>query len=340
MNPTVQTIRQVLQRHLLWFLILAYALGAFLPEAGLWIRGASGTGHSSGQLLKAMLALLLLNVGLRVDLAQLGRLARHGGVLVTSLACSVLAPGLFVLGVACLADRWAPSDMLAPIVMGLAVVAAMPVAASSTAWAQNAEGDLALSLGLLLLSTALSPLTAVLILQATASVTGTVILPELTPLVTQLAAAFLTLWVILPIAGGLTIRGIIGAARIDRIKSHARLLNLAILLVLNYTNASLALPSVIAHPQPASLLLVIALCFGLAAVSFAVAPVLARLHRADSSQSASLLFAMGMKNNGAGLVLVATVLPISQSVLLPIIVYNLTQHLVAAALDRYVVPRL
>ena len=34
MNPTVQTIRQVLQRHLLWFLILAYALMAIL-EIGL-----------------------------------------------------------------------------------------------------------------------------------------------------------------------------------------------------------------------------------------------------------------------------------------------------------------
>ena len=340
MNPTVQTIRQVLQRHLLWFLILAYALGAFFPEAGLWIRRASGTGHSSGHLLKAMLALLLLNVGLRVDLAQLGRLARHGGVLVTSLAFSILAPGLLVLGIACLADRWGPSDTLPQIVMGLAVVAAMPVAASSTAWAQNAEGDLALSLGLLLLSTALSPLTAVLILQATASVMGTVILPEVIPLIADLAAAFLTLWVILPVTVGIAIRWLLGGDRVDRVKSQARLFNLAVLLVLNYANACLALPSVIHHPRPAALLIVTALTLGLAAVSFATAPLVARIHGVGRTQCVSLLFAQGMKNNGAGLVLVATLLPAPGMVLLPIILYNLAQHLIAAALDRYVVQRL
>jgi predicted Na+-dependent transporter len=45
------------------------------------------------------------------------------------------------------------------ILVGLALVASMPVAGSSTAWSQNTDGDMALSLGLVLLTTLLSPLT-------------------------------------------------------------------------------------------------------------------------------------------------------------------------------------
>ncbi len=44
------------------------------------------------------------------------------------------------------------------ILVGLALVAAMPIAGGSTAWAQNANGNLALSLGLVLFSTILSPI--------------------------------------------------------------------------------------------------------------------------------------------------------------------------------------
>jgi predicted Na+-dependent transporter len=46
---------------------------------------------------------------------------------------------------------------------------------------------------------------------------------------------------------------------------------------------------------------------------------------------------MVMRNNGAGLVLVATAIARPGPVLLPIIVYNLTQHLTAAALDHFVI---
>ena len=52
------------------------------------------------------------------------------------------------------------------LVVGLALVASMPIAGSSTAWSQNANGNLALSLGLVLLSTLSSPVTTPLALHA------------------------------------------------------------------------------------------------------------------------------------------------------------------------------
>ncbi len=54
-------------------------------------------------------------------------------------------------------DAWHNPDEVQNILVGLALVASMPIAGSSTAWSQNADGDMALSLGLVLGSTLLSP---------------------------------------------------------------------------------------------------------------------------------------------------------------------------------------
>ncbi len=301
MKRAITHVGRFLQGNLLWLLILAYVLGAIWPAAGLWIRGAAGTGAGSGWLLKVMLALLLLNAGLRLDVHQLRHLARRATLLGTALGISVIASGLYVLCLAAVVGRWASANTAQEIVLGLAVVAAMPVAASSTAWAQNADGNLALSLGLLLVSTLFSPLAALVILHTTGTVMGSIGMPAIAPLVSQLV------------------------------------INLAILLVLNYANASLALPSVLSRPEPLTLVFVTALTLGLAVVSIGAALLVSRLHDVDAPERASLLFAMGMRNNGAGLVLVATAMAQPGSALLPIIVYNLIQHLTAAVVDRFVV---
>jgi predicted Na+-dependent transporter len=63
--------------------------------------------------------------------------------------------------------RWRHNgDETQNILVGLALVASMPIAGSSTAWSQHASGDLTISLGLVLLSTLTSPLTTPLILHA------------------------------------------------------------------------------------------------------------------------------------------------------------------------------
>jgi BASS family bile acid:Na+ symporter len=48
------------------------------------------------------------------------------------------------------------------------------------------------------------------------------------------------------------------------------------------------------------------------------------------------MFGMGMNNNGTGLVLAAMAMADHPAVLLPIIMYNLIQHLVAGVVDRIV----
>ena len=79
--------------------------------------------------------------------------------LLAGLAANLLIPISYILGVSLVMDAWHNPDEVQNILVGLALVASMPVAGSSTAWSQNANGDLALSLGLVLGSTLLSPLT-------------------------------------------------------------------------------------------------------------------------------------------------------------------------------------
>jgi len=56
---------------------------------------------------------------------------------------------------------------------------------------------------------------------------------------------------------------------------------------------------------------------------------LGRLMEVDEAQEASLMYGLGMNNNGTGLVLASASLAAYPEVMLPIIFYNLAQHVVA-----------
>ncbi len=325
-------------RHLIWFLAGCYCLGAFWPGVGMWIRQCHfgpPVGHGMGlSLLSVMLGLLLLNAGLGLDHEHLLHLRRRWPVLIAALMAGILLP-LAYLVVLCWLPGFADVATRLPLLLGIAVIAAMPTAGSSTAWSQNADGNLAMSLGLVLLSTLLSPLVAYGVLQflneAVADQGGEATIE----FASQMAATFLALWVIVPALVGIGIRRLLGSARTKRVMRHVKLANLINLLLLNYSNASLALPSLVERPDSKLLVTAVVASLGLAVVSFGGAAAISRVFREQRAERASLLFGLGMRNNGAGLVLVATVVPEPEIVLLPIILYNLIQHLGAGIVDRY-----
>src|SRR5207249_3855380 len=74
-----------------------------------------------------------------------------------------------------------------------------------------------------------------------------------------------------------------------------------------------------------NLAVVVTLCF----LAFAAGWLIARWLKADLPQQVSLMFGLGMNNNGTGLVLASMALADHPRVLLPIIFYNLVQHLLA-----------
>jgi BASS family bile acid:Na+ symporter len=332
-------VSHFIHHYFLGLLIGAYALAGLFPAAGLCIynvtfgRVTLGGETTRVSLPMVMLALLLLNAGLGVETRRLKSLLRRPHVLLAGLAANLLVPVAFIFAVSVVMRLWHNPDEVQVILVGLALVAAMPIAGSSAAWTQNAKGDLALGLGLVLASTLLSPLTTPMIFELVEQMATGEYALVLDGLEGNGTGALLILCVLLPSVLGTAARLVIGAARLTRARPVLKLVNSINLLLLNYANASVSLPQIVAAPDwdflAVSLAVVVALCV----LAFTAGWYLARLLRADAAQRAALMFGLGMNNNGTGLVLTSMALANQPRALLAIIFYNLVQHLVAGAVD-------
>jgi bile acid:Na+ symporter, BASS family len=328
-------------RHFLGLLLAAYVLAGVAPAAGLWLRQVSlarlevlGQG-TTVTLPSVMLSLLLFNAGLGVQAERLRRLARNPVVLAAGLLANLLVPLLFILGMSQTLRFWHNPTEVQYILVGLALVASMPVAGSSTAWAQNANGDLVLSLGLVVFSTCLSPLTTQAVLHAVGWLASGTYADCLHELAAGGTSVFLLAHVLLPSLAGVCVRGVLGEKRLLQARPVLKLLNSANLLLLCYANAAVALPASVANPDWDLLAVMLAIVVALCLTGFVSGWLLARLLGVDGPRQTSLMFGLGMNNNGTGLVLAAAALAHLPDVMLPIILYNLVQHVVAAAVDRW-----
>jgi BASS family bile acid:Na+ symporter len=328
-----------LHRNFLWLLLGSYVVAAVAPRAGLAIKNVSlGRLHLFGEALPLslpmlLLALLLLNAGLGVQTSQLRHLLRRPWGLVAGLAANLFIPIVYIFLVAQTMRLWHNAEEVQHILVGLALVAAMPIAGSSTAWTQNANGDLSLSLGLVLFSTLLSPLTTPICFDLVEHMAEGEYAQILENLETQGGGWFLMICVILPSVLGIVVRLTLGEVRMAAAKPTLKLLNSLNLLVLNYSNAAVSLPKALAEPDWDFLGVILMIVVGMCVLAFAAGGLLSRLFRVELPQRISLMFGLGMNNNGTGLVLATVALPQYPRVMLPIILYNLVQHLVAGSID-------
>lgn len=334
-------LHHVLQRHLLECLLATYVLGAFVPAPGLALRavhlGSLPWPGGARQPLSPpllMLGFLLLVAGLGARAEELKHVLRRPALLLVGLLANVALPIGFAL-VASLALRaWHSFDEAQNILVGIAMVGAMPIAGSSTAWSQNAGGNLALSLGLVLGSTVLSPLFTPLGLHAIGCLTQGDYSEDLHELAATGSGAFVIIAVVIPSAFGLALRAALGARRVARVLPALKLLTLVDLLVLNYTNTAEALPGVVRAPDWDFLALIVLVTALLCASAFATGWLLPRALGGDDSDRTAMMFGLGMNNNGTGLVLAAAALADHPQVLLPIVGYNLVQQVAAGVVDR------
>lgn len=251
----------------------------------------------------------------------------------SGFATNLAVPLAFILLIAACLHWWPEIDETQTILVGLALVAAMPIAGSSTAWTQKSDGDLALSIGLVLLSTFLSPWTTPLVLTFVSLLTIGDYSDDLHDLAVAGTGTFLMLGVLLPSALGIGVRFLLGEEKMRTAKPYLKAANGIVLLALIYSNASLSLPNVVARPDADYLALIGIAVTTLCAAAFASGWWLARGLKLNDKQTASMVFGLGMNNNGTGLVLAAMSLGEHPEVMLPIIVYNLAQHLVAGVAD-------
>jgi BASS family bile acid:Na+ symporter len=333
-------LSQFVHGYFIWLLLGSYALAALWPSVGRVIRNVSfGEITVFGEkttftLPVLMLAFLLLNAGLGIQFGELKNLLRHPLPLVAGLVANGMVPIAYIYFLSHTMRLWHNPDEVQNILVGLALVASMPIAGSSTAWSQNANGDLALSLGLVLFSTFLSPLTTPVGLHAVGLMTTGDYAADLKELASGETGGFLAVSVIVPSLLGILARHTLGETRYTPAKPVLKLLNSTDLLLLNYSNASLSLPQTIAERDWDFLGIILIIVVGLCVLGFTTGWVIAYWLKADLPQRIALMFGLGMNNNGTGLVLASLALADHPRVLLPIIFYNLVQHLVAGCVGE------
>ncbi|VVM08495.1 hypothetical protein MAMC_02211 [Methylacidimicrobium cyclopophantes] len=334
-----------LHRHFFWALLAAHGLAAIAPNLGQRLRGLTlGSVSILGEpfslsLPVLLLFLLLWNSGFGVPGGQLAALFRNLRALIPALLANFLIPLLFLAGLRTLLGPWHNPEEVENLVMGLGLVVAMPIAGASAAWCQNAGGDMALSLGLVLTSTLLSPLSGSLSLHAVASMVGGDYAEDLREMAGRGMGVFLVICVILPSLLGILARRRAGDALFARFRPALRPANELILLWLIYMNAAAALPYAFRHFDGDFLAMLLIGSGILCLLRFQSGDWLGRLLKTSVPERTALVYGLGMNNNGSGLVLATVAVPDHPLAILPIVFYTLLQQVTAAWYYSYRLPR-
>ncbi len=328
---------RLLHENLLALIVAAYFCALVIPGPGVRMAGFSlGAAQIGGStivfsLSALMLASFLFNAGLGVSLADVARLDDYVKPLLAGVVGNTLAPLGYVTALSLAARLASDPAQLSYIITGVAIVASMPIAGSSTAWSQNSNGNLALSLGLVLLTTLLSPFTTPLVLGSAGDAAA--------PFQGVNATAvriFLLAWVVAPSLLGLLLRALFVGARYQRLAPSLKLANTVALMLIVYSNAALYLPALIANPDTACLMTAFGAATLLGCVMFGAGFALSRYFALRPAESASLVFGLGMSNNGSSLVFASTAFPDQPRIVLPILFYVLVQHVAAALADKFI----
>ncbi len=174
----------------------------------------------------------------------------------------------------------------------------MPTAASSVAWSQLGRGNIAISVGLLATSTLLSPLIIAGVGRFDITMTG----GELSATANSTAARLIG-WIIPAVLAGGIVRWWAGSDRIATLRPHTRLLSTAVLLVLNYANAALALPQVFTDPSWMILAAIATATASICGCGFLTGWLFTRIAGVEPSMRCAFVFGIGMKNTGMALVI-------------------------------------
>ncbi len=321
--------------HFLWLLVGCYLLAAVVPGPGLMLRQFSWGSSDAGEITVPvlLLTLLLFCAAAVVRWEQVWHLMERPGIIVIALIATWLVPCLFVTVLGGSLPRFFASEATSELLVGLALVAAMPVANSSVAWTQNSRGNVALGLGLIVLTIVISPIATPQMLKLMGLALSDEATEQCEELVKRFSGAFFIVWVILPSLAGMLFNRLVGAEGIQKNRGAIRLVSAIALLALNYTNASLAMPQVFERAALQMIALASLLAISLQLLGVLTAWVMSRVIALDKESTIALVFAFSMKHTGVALVLAGVVLESKPRVVLLIVMATLLQHILAAIVD-------
>jgi BASS family bile acid:Na+ symporter len=327
-----------LHRYFLGALLATYALSGLLPGPGAAIRNfeVALPGGQQERASMLLLAVLLFCAAAVIQWSQIRDLLERPWVVVVGLLTAWLGPALVVLASSPLLPWLDMNETTAGVMVGFALVAAMPVANSSAGWTQNAGGNVALSLALVVLSILLSPIATPNLLKLMGWALSPGDVERIETIVTQFSGSKFILWVILPSIAGAAAAWLAGQRRIARAKPWFRLITLLTILVLNYANASLAIAQIWSGERPIVIVVAAAMATAVSLVGILSATVQVRLCGLARPTWIALAFGLSMKHTGLALVLAGSFLQDQPRVILVVLLTTLAQHLAAGAIDLYV----
>jgi BASS family bile acid:Na+ symporter len=320
---------------------LAYLAALFLPGPGTWLRHphvfvlpVGPGGRLTLNTAALLLALVLFSAGLQVPGRALKHLVRRPRVLVAGLGIHLAAPLLIIPPLVILLRASPDTDGGSGLVTAMILVVAMPVAAGATVWTSRGQGDQPIMVGLVLISTVVSPLTLPLTVRMLAPLLGGGYAGTLAAAAQHLQSGSVLTSVVLPCAAGVLCRLLAPERWGERIQRTVKPAALLGSLLLTYVNASGALGSFLAHPRPLLFVAAVVVAALVCALSFTLGRLAARALRVDGPVGSSLTLACGMNNSSASAVLLTTVLPDKPHLLLPVLAYGLLQKTAANRVVR------
>jgi bile acid:Na+ symporter, BASS family len=336
-TPALARLAEFLRRWCFWLLVGCYAAAALCPTPGrsmrLWQWSLPGIAHADLTLPLLLLALLLFCAALQTNLAQIRSLGARPWALLLATFLVWLAPALLVLVAGATVPALVDEKAAAGLLVGLALVASMPVANSSVGWTQLARGNLAIGLALVLVTIFVCPWVTPRVLGLLQSTLSQPDRTAFQTLIDNFSGTFFIVWVILPTVAGLACRYALGEERVAATASLVKVASVASLLLLNYVNAALALPEVIGQSSPVLLLTTVVLAAAISAIGLAAGWMLSVLMRLEPDIRSALMFGLGMKHTGLALLLAGAALAEERVAILIIVLATLAQHVLAGLIE-------
>ncbi len=206
------------QRHFLWLLLGCYALAAIWPAPGVplrqWAWSPGGLPDVRLTVPLLLLAMMLFSAALLADVAQIHAVLQQPLLLCVATLAVWIGPSLLVILASYLVPLLVSEQPATGVLVGLTLVATMPVANSSTGWTQNAHGNLALSLALVVLSIALSSFMTPQLLSALGMSLSESERAYCEALVSRFSGEFFIVWVIVPTLAGFACRWLLTPRRV------------------------------------------------------------------------------------------------------------------------------
>lgn len=332
----IQYLDKWLHRRFIFLLLAVYVLAGLIPSPGLWLKkidwGSLPGTHGNVTTSLMMLWALLFNAGFSVTSEQLNALRQRPSLSLAGLMGKVLIAVTWISILMIGLSAGLPSLWIS-MFAGFTIVSMMPVATSSAAWAQQTNSNMALSLGLLLLSTGMMPLIFPVMSWLSHQLPPELSMRDFTETKSAFSLSFIVIWIIVPVIGGRFFRWFAGERGKTQWTSWMKWANALNLLLLNYMNGASFLPQCVRPFQPSavfSLLLGVLTCCSMA---FVTGMWIGKKLKVTPSEKMALMFGTGMNNNGMALVLAAQFLGASGWIGLTIALCTFGQHLVAAAIQ-------